>query len=307
MMKEFIVMVILAMFVASCSEQQLYDEFSSENVVQLNEQKLSESSMLNSYLEKARWGDGTAFLKLAECYHDGIGVKPDFMGTLTMLMMADQYGVTSRSIGEYLMSLPNTDNTKMIFEAIAELDRKNSLPSDSIIDVLIAKGSADGYAIKGILQVERGDTLAGQHSIQAGAEMGSSFAELLLCAFPTSETGKRKYMNIDMLKSMSDRSPIANKLLGDIYSGYEYGNTSYINESLAAMYYKKADEQGCLGKHPARWLINYYDRAGIQIDAKEMERLQILSGHINAPDEYIPDSVHIDPDYLEMDSVVISD
>lgn len=306
-MKKFIVLMIVAMFMASCSDQQFYDELTSENVVPLNEQKLSESDMLNSYLEKARWGDGTAFLKLAECYHDGIGVKPDFLGMMSMLVMAGQYGVSNKAIDSYLFALPETDNTKMIVEALANLDRKNMNKTDSITEILITNGSAEGYALKGILQIERGDTLGGKQTIQTSADMGSSFAELLLCAFPTPKTGTGKYMNIDMLKSMSDRSPIANKLLGDIYSGYDYGNTSYINESLAATYYKKADEQGCLGKGPARWLINYYDRSGIQIDAKEMERLQILSGHINAPDEYIPDSVHIDPDYLEMDSVVISD
>lgn len=292
-MKKFIILVIVAMFIASCSEQQFYGEFSNKNAVSLNEQKLSESALLNSYLEKARWGDGNAYLKLAECYHDGIGVKSDFMGTLTMLMMADQYGATNHSIEEYLRSLPDNDNTIMMFEAFLKMNRKNTLQADSIVKVLIAKGSADGYAIKGVLQVERGDTIGGQESIQTGAKMGSIFAELLLCVYPAFETGKERLLTIERLKNMSDRSPIANKLLGDIYSGFEYDETSYIDEPLAAMYYKKADEQGCLGKRPARWLINYYDRTGIQIDAKEMKRLQILSGHINVPNEYAPDSVCI--------------
>lgn len=306
-MKKFIVLMIVAMFMASCSEQQLFDEFTSEPSVLLSEQLASESVILNSYLEKARWGDGTAFLRLAECYHDGIGVKPDFMGTLTMLMMANQYGVTNRSIDDYLISLPDNDYTKMAFEAIAKLDRENNLSSDSIAELLIANGSAEGYAIKGVIQVEQGDTIGGQQSIQTGAKMGSSFAELLLCAFPATETGNGKFLNIEMLKSISDKSPIVNTILGDFYSGHDYGETGIIDETLAVIYYKKADEQGCLGKRPARWLINYYDRTGVQIDAKEMERLQILSGHINSPDEFIPDSVCIDLNYLDVDSVDISD
>ena len=221
--------------------------------------------------------------------------------------MADQYGVPNHSIEDYLMSLPDTDHTKMIFEAIAKLDRRNILPTDSIVENLIANGSADGYALRGVVQVERGDTLGGQQSIMKGAEMGSSFAELLLCAFPAVETGYGKYVNIDMLRYMSSRSPVANKLLGDIYSGYNYGETVNIDESLAAIYYKKADEQGCLGKRPARWLINYYDRNGIKIDAKELERLQILSGHIDEPGEFIPDSVYVGPEYLEADSIATSE
>ncbi|MBP5715356.1 MAG: hypothetical protein J6X07_11770 [Prevotella sp.] len=284
-MKKFIVLMIVAMFMASCSEQQLFDEFTSGQSVLVNEQKVSESVILNSYLEKARWGDGTAFLRLAECYHDGIGVKPDFMGTLTMLMMADQYGVKNQSIEDYLISLPDTDNTKMAFEAIAKLDRNNNLSSDSIAELLIANGSAEGYTIKGVIQVEQGDTIGGQQSIETGAKMGSSFAELLLCAFPTPETRNGNSLNIEMLKSISEKSPVVNTILGDFYSGYNYGDTSNIDETLAEIYYKKADEQGCLGKRPARWLINYYDRTGIQIDAKEKERLQILSGTIWLPKE----------------------
>lgn len=305
-MKKYIVLTMLAILMASCSEQQLY-EYVSEVAAPQTEQETSHAGILNSYLEKARWGDGDAFLNLAKCYHDGIGVKSDFMGTLTMLMMADQYGVPNHSIEDYLMSLPDTDHTKMIFEAIAKLDRKNILPTDSIVENLIANGSADGYALRGVVQVERGDTLGGQQSIMKGAEMGSSFAELLLCAFPTEETGYGKYVNIDMLRNMSSRSPVANKLLGDIYSGYNYGETANVDESLAAIYYKKADELGCLGKRPARWLINYYDRNGIKIDVKELERLQVLSGHIDEPGEFIPDSVYVGPDYLEVDTVAISE
>ncbi len=288
-MKKFIVLMIVAMFMASCSEKQLYEGFSSENVVTLNEQKLSESVMLNSYLEKARWGDGTAFLKLAECYHDGIGVKPDFVGMMSMLAMADQYGVSNKAIDSYLFTLPETDNTKMIIEAFACLDRKDMHKTDSITEILITNGSAEGYALKGILQIERGDTLGGKQTIQTSADMGSSFAKILLCAVP-SPGEKRKELDIDMLKSLSPNIPLANKMLGDMYSGYEKGCIE--DEHLAAYFYKKADEQGCLGKRPARYLINYYERNEINIDPKEMERLRILSGDTD-PDVYIPDSITV--------------
>ena len=274
-MKKFIVLTLLAMLMASCSEQHLLDDYVGQTIAQLSEQEPSQTGIVDSYLEKARWGDGDAFLNLAKCYHDGIGVKSDFMGTLTMLMMADQYGVPNHSIEDYLMSLPDTDHTKMIFEAIAKLDRRNILPTDSIVENLIANGSADGYALRGVVQVERGDTLGGQQSIKKGAEMGSSFAELLLSVFPIPEDGKAKSLNVDVLKKLSDRSPMANKLLGDIYSGYLYGDAEEIDDLQAAEYYLKADAHGCLGKHPARWLINYYNRYGIQIEVKELERLKV--------------------------------
>ena len=108
-MKKIIVLTIVAVFMASCSEQQLLDEFTNEQFYTSSEQQDSESVILNSYLEKARWGDGNAFLKLAECYHDGIGVKADFMGMMSMLAMADQYGASPKSTDSYLLSLPETD------------------------------------------------------------------------------------------------------------------------------------------------------------------------------------------------------
>ena len=293
-MKNLIVLALVTILMESCSEHHLFDESLNETCAPQSEQEASQTSILNSCLEKARWGDGNTFLDLAKCYHDGIGVKSDFMGTLTMLMMADQYGVADNCVEDYIMSLPDTDHTKMLFEAIAKLDKKNMLLTDSIVEILTSNGSSDGYALKGIIHVERGDTLGGLEAIQTGAKMGSSFAELLLCAFPTQETNYGKNVNLSMLQNMSNHSPVASKMLGDIYSGYINGETSVIDETLAASYYKKADEQGCLGRRPARWLINYYDRNGIKIDNKEMERLQILSGQIKAPNELISDSLCVD-------------
>ena len=132
-MKKFIVLTILAMLMASCSEQHLLDDYVSQTSAQLSEQEPSQTGIVDSYLEKARWGDGDAFLNLAKCYHDGIGVKSDFMGTLTMLMMADQYGVPNHSIEDYLMSLPDTDHTKMIFEAIANTPNSTAIMIIAVI------------------------------------------------------------------------------------------------------------------------------------------------------------------------------
>ena len=66
---------------------------------------------------------------------------------------------------------------------------------------------------------------------------------------------------------------------------------------------EKADRYGCLGKHSARWLINYYYRNEIQIEAEELERLKVLSGYVNIPDEFVADSVCIDIECLEKDSL----
>ena len=295
-----ILYIFVALLIAGCSEQDVYNDIVDAPSI------MSEKSNTDQYsalLEQARWGNSDAYLKLAGFYHDGIGVKADFMGMMSMLAMADQYGASPKSTDSYLLSLPETDNTKLIIEAFASLDRKNTYKTDSLTEILIANGSAEGYALKGILQIERGDTLGGKQTIQTSADMGSSFARLLLCAVPTPGS-KNNTLDMDMLKDLSVSTPLASKLLGDYYSGYEKGYTE--DEHLAAYFYKKADEQGCLGKRPARYLINYYERNGISIEPKEMERLRILSGNTN-PDVYIPDSIAVDIDYIDTDSVVVSE
>ena len=295
-----ILYIFVALLIAGCSEQDAYNDMVDAPI------SMSEAPPTDQYsalLEQARWGNSDAYLKLAGFYHDGIGVKADFMGMMSMLAMADQYGASPKSTDSYLLSLPETDNTKLIIEAFASLDRKNTYKTDSLTEILIANGSAEGYALKGILQIERGDTLGGKQTIQTSADMGSSFAKLLLCAVPTPGS-KNNTLDMDMLKDLSVSTPLASKLLGDYYSGYEKGYTE--DEHLAAYFYKKADEQGCLGKRPARYLINYYERNGINIEPKEMERLRILSGNTN-PDVYIPDSIAVDIDYIDTDSVVISE
>ena len=295
-----ILYIFVALLIAGCSEQDVYNDIVDAPSI------MSEKSNTDQYsalLEQARWGNSDAYLKLAGFYHDGIGVKADFMGMMSMLAMADQYGASPKSTDSYLLSLPETDNTKLIIEAFASLDRKNTYKTDSLTEILIANGSAEGYALKGILQIERGGTLGGKQTIQTSADMGSSFARLLLCAVPTPGS-KNNTLDMDMLKDLSVSTPLASKLLGDYYSGYEKGYTE--DEHLAAYFYKKADEQGCLGKRPARYLINYYERNGISIEPKEMERLRILSGNTN-PDVYIPDSIAVDIDYIDTDSVVISE
>lgn len=295
-----ILYIFVALLIAGCSEQDVYNDIVDAPSI------MSEKSNTDQYsalLEQARWGNSDAYLKLAGFYHDGIGVKADFMGMMSMLAMADQYGASPKSTDSYLLSLPETDNTKLIIEAFASLDRKNTYKTDSLTEILIANGSAEGYALKGILQIERGDTLGGKQTIQTSADMGSSFARLLLCAVPTLGS-KNNTLDMDMLKDLSVSTPLASKLLGDYYSGYEKGYTE--DEHLAAYFYKKADEQGCLGKRPARYLINYYERNGISIEPKEMERLRILSGNTDS-DVYIPDSIAVDIDYIDTDSVVISE
>ena len=154
----FAIMAVLLALV-SCTDSQFLDE----NPGNLSE--LSSSNEINDLIEQARWGDGQAFVKLADCYRDGNGVKQDFVGMLTMLAQADEYGGIS-SMEDYLRTLPEGSDFKLIFDAVENYEKKNVEEATAMFEQLIAKGSPDGYAVQGIIAVERCDTLEGVRLIE---------------------------------------------------------------------------------------------------------------------------------------------
>ena len=237
-----------------------------------NASELSSSHEINALMEKARWGDGQAFVKLADCYRDGKGVKQDFVGMLSMLAQADEYGGIS-GIEDYLRTLPEGSNFKLIFDAVENLERKKEDEATSMFKELIARGCPDGYAIQGLIAVARGDTLEGIRLIEQAAISGSSFAELLQCI-----TDWRGVTNtdVDKLTALSDKIPFFNTILGKIYAGYE--DDKLMDEPLAAHYFLKADENACLGKLGARWLLRYHrSGANLPLSERDIRRLQILA------------------------------
>lgn len=260
-----IVSVLLAMF--SCTDNQLLDE----NAGNLSE--LSSTNEVSALIEKARWGDGQAFVKLADCYRDGKGVKQDFVGMLTMLAQADEYGGIS-NMEDYLKTMLEGSDIKLIFDAVENYERKNVEEATSMYEEFIAKGCPDGFAIQGIMTMERGDTLEGVRLIEQAATAGSTFAELLQCV---PDWRGATNPDLDKLAALSDKIPFVNAILAKMYAGYEDENLQ--NDQLAAYYYLKADEKACLGKRGARWLLGYHrSGANLSLSERDIQRLQILAG-----------------------------
>ena len=260
-----IMAVLLAM--VSCTDNQFLDE----NAGNLSE--LSSTNEVSALIEKARWGDGQAFVKLADCYRDGKGVKQDFVGMLTMLAQADEYGGIS-NMEDYLKTLPEGSDFKLIFDAVDNYEKKNEDEAAAKLEQLIAKGSPDGNAVQGIMTIERGDTLEGLRLVEQAATAGSTFAELLLC-IPNWRGATN--LDVEKLATLSDKIPFVNTILGKMYAGFEDENLQ--NDQLAAYYYLKADEKACLGKRGARWLLGYHRGGGkLSLSERDIQRLRILAG-----------------------------
>ena len=97
--------VLMMLFLASCSEQHLQEDRLGSSKVgeQKGVVKAPQDSVL-ALLHQARWGDGSAYLKLADCYRDGFGVKKDFFGMITMANMAESRGGINR-IEDYIYDI----------------------------------------------------------------------------------------------------------------------------------------------------------------------------------------------------------
>lgn len=127
MMKYLLLIVSVLLAMVSCTDNQFLDE----NVGNLSE--LSSTNELNTLIEKARWGDGQAFVKLADCYRDGKGVNKDFIGMLAMLSQADEYGGIS-NMEDYLKTMPEGSDFKLIFDAVENYERKNVEEATSMFE-----------------------------------------------------------------------------------------------------------------------------------------------------------------------------
>ena len=240
------ILVIMAMVLASCTDQFVEDEVAGG----FSEQ--APNGEINVLMEKARWGDGQACLKLADCYRDGKGVKADFVSMMSMLSMAEDFGAINR-IEDYFGEMPFNNELEFLAKW--------------------TKDEADRDAVLGALAVERGDTLQGIQMIKTAAERKSSLAILLRCSTNLNTIAKPGVMK---LIEAAEKVPYAYKILGNIYSGNDYPGLK--DEQLAAYYYLKADQHVCLGKDGARWLLNYYyDGGNLKLGEKDLERLKILA------------------------------
>ena len=267
-MKKFILVYVVLLGLTSCSDQLTENEMA--NVVQSKNQV----EEYNYYLEKARWGDAGAYVKLADFYREGKYVKTDFLGMTAMLALAEQYDSNFR-LQDYLKTLPEDDSYRLMSETMEGIGRKDCDKVKNVASVLVANGKPEGYVINGAMQVEEGDTIGGLETIRYGAEQGSSFGELILCMAPAFMGKSQQPYNAEKHIGMADKFPFANKFLAEMYAGEVCD--SVFNPELAASYLLKADKYGFLGRRGAKWLLDYYESKLIEIDELEKQRLETLS------------------------------
>ena len=287
-MKKYIILFMVAIL-ASCSDMQLAESIADVKESELVKENANGSAEINALVERARWGDGQAYLQLADCYRDGIGVKKNFLGMLAMVEQARDHGAI-RSENEYMTQIPDDNDIKRFFNLMDKSCSQLIEEEDSIMAQLATIDNPDVLAIYGALRVESGDSIRGFEIIRDASERGSDFAALLNALPDWKVNIQPDKMKLEQL---AERIPLAYNLLGKL--SLKPDENGIIDERKVAYYYMKADEHALLSRRGARWLLAYHKDVGIPgLTESDVNRLEAFIRFPNERVEIVADTVSVD-------------
>lgn len=288
MTMKYIILFMVAIL-ASCSDTQLAESIAEVKESELVKEDVNGSAVITALVERARWGDGQAYLQLADCYRDGIGVKKDFLGMLAMVEQARAHGAIHDE-KEYMAQIPDDNDIKRFCNLIDKSSDQLREGKDSIMAQLATIDSPDAHALFGVLCVESGDSIRGFEIIRDASERGSDFAALLN-ALPDWK-GNIQPDKVK-LEQLAERIPLAYNLLGKL--SLKPDENGMIDERKVAYYYMKADEHALLSRREARWLLAYHQDVGIpQLTESDVKRLEAFIRFPNERVEIVADTVSVD-------------
>ena len=283
------IILFMAAILASCSDTQLAESIAEVKESELVKEDVNGSAVINALVERARWGDGQAYLQLADCYRDGIGVKKDFLGMMVMVEQARAHGAIHDE-KEYMAQIPDDNDIKRFCNLIDKSSDQLREGKDSIMAQLATIDSPDAHALFGVLCVESGDSIRGFEIIRDASERGSDFAALLNALPDWKGNIQPDKMKLEQL---AERIPLAYNLLGKL--SLKPDENGIIDERKVAYYYMKADEHALLSQREARWLLAYHKDVGIpQLTESDVKRLEAFIRFPNERVEIVADTVSVD-------------
>lgn len=283
------IILFMAALLASCSDTQLSESIADVKEADLVKENANGSAEINALVERARWGDGQAYLQLADCYRDGIGVKKDFLGMMVMVEQARAHGAIHDE-KEYMTQIPDDNDIKRFCNLMDKSSDQLREGNDSIMAQLATIDSPDAHALFGVLCVEIGDSIRGFEIIRDASERGSDFAALLNALPDWKGNIQPDKMKLEQL---AERIPLAYKLLGKL--SLKPDENGMIDERKVAYYYMKADEHALLSRREAKWLLAYHKDVGIpRLTDSDAKRLGAFIRFPNEIVEIIADTVSVD-------------
>lgn len=266
----------------SCSEQQTMEDTLASQT--LSEKKsvvvATPQDSIASLLHQARWGDSKAYLKLADCYRDGFGVKKDLLGMITMTAIAEERGGI-QTMDDYFKELPNEHEYKTLYMLMGDYKSYIQESADSVIQVLRGNDSPEAQALLSFVMMDQGDTIIAKSLIKEAANKGCSLAEILSIV-PDGKEPVRA--DATKLAIIAEQVPLVYNLLGNLY--YEPDENGKTEEQLAVEYYMKAEEYAMLGRKGAARVLEYYKSGGnMQLTEDDVKRLELIAKPLQIENE----------------------
>lgn len=264
--------MIIMLFFASCSEQHVMeDAFTSQELVEHKSMTVTPQDSVVSLLNQARWGDGSAYLKLADCYRDGFGVKKDFFGMFMMAEIAKNRG-SIQKVEEYICNLPDGCEFKSLVQLMDNYKFNDEESTDSVMQALRENDSPEAQTLLGFVMMDQGDTLTAKNLINEAANQDCSLAKLFLTVPDWNGVVRPDAAKLAVI---AEQIPLAYYLLGNFY--YEPDENGNTDKQLAVEYYMKAEEHAMLGRHGAERVLDYYSKGGnIQLTEDDVKRLELI-------------------------------
>ena len=293
-MKKCIILFMVAIL-ASCSDTQLAESIADVKESELVKENANGSAEIKALVERARWGDGQAYLQLADCYRDGIGVKKNFLGMLAMVEQARVHGASHDEM-EYVTKIPEDNDIKRFCDLMDKSCSQLIEEKDSVMVQLATIDSPDVLAMYGVLCVESGDSIRGFEIIRDASERGSDFAALLNALLDWKGNIQPDKMKLEQL---AERIPLAYKLLGKL--SLKPDENGIVDERKVAYYYMKADEHALLSQREAKWLLAYHKDVSIpELTDSDVKRLESFIRTPGERVEIVVDTVSVDS--IELDN-----
>lgn len=289
------IILFMAAILASCSDTQLAESIADVKESELVKENANGSAEIKALVERARWGDGLAYLQLADCYRDGIGVKKNFLGMLAMVEQARVHGAIHDEM-EYVTKIPEDNDIKRFCDLMNKSCSQLIEEKDSVMVQLATIDSPDVLAMYGVLCVESGDSIRGFEIIRDASERGSDFAALLNALLDWKGNIQPDKMKLEQL---AERIPLAYKLLGKL--SLKPDENGIVDERKVAYYYMKADEHALLSQREAKWLLAYHKDVSIpELTDSDVKRLESFICTPGERVEIVADTVSVDS--IELDN-----
>ena len=289
------IILFMAAILASCSDTQLAESIADVKESELVKENANGSAEIKALVERARWGDGQAYLQLADCYRDGIGVKKNFLGMLAMVEQARVHGAIHDEM-EYVTKIPEDNDIKRFCDLMDKSCSQLIEEKDSVMVQLATIDSPDVLAMYGVLCVESGDSIRGFEIIRDASERGSDFAALLNALLDWKGNIQPDKMKLEQL---AERIPLAYKLLGKL--SLKPDENGIVDERKVAYYYMKADEHALLSQREAKWLLAYHKDVSIpELTDSDVKRLESFICTPGERVEIVADTVSVDS--IELDN-----